>query len=134
MLILREFVIVNLQFLTEIPPKFFNGVTLIFQRLQKSLHLFVVGCGAFNGSRFRGVLILFPNAANDPIQIAVDVMEEIFFFVNPGSVQNLNIQVVAFRVMLLYNLEPNCIQPVVHILNLYGGDAVHINFGVSHQL
>lgn len=134
MLILREFVIVNLQFLTEIPPKFFNGVTLIFQRLQKPLHLFIVGSRAFNGRRFCGILILFPDAANDPIQIAVDVMEEIFFFVDAGSFQNLNIQVFAFRVMLLYNLESNCIQPVVHILNLHGGDAVHINFGVSHQL
>lgn len=81
-----------------------------------------------------GILILFQDAANDPIQIAVDVMEEIFFFVDAGSFQNLNIQVFAFRVMLLHNLEPNCIQPVVHILYLHGGNAVHIDFGVSHQL
>ena len=98
--------------------KFFNRIALVFHGLQKPLHLFVVGCGAFNGSGFRGILVFLTDAANDPIQIAVDVMEEVFLFVDAGSVQNLNIQVVAFRVVLLHNLEPNCIQPVsyTHLL------------------
>lgn len=134
MFFFEELIVVNLQFFAEVTPEFFNRITLVFHGLQKTLHLFVVGCGAFNGSGFRGILVFLTDAANDPIQIAVDVMEEVFLFVDAGSVQNLNIQVVAFRVVLLQNLEPNCIQPVVHILNLHGGDAVHIDFGVSHQL
>jgi hypothetical protein len=50
-------------------------------------------------------LVFLTDAANDPIQIAVDVMEEVFLFVDAGSVQNLNIQVVAFRVVLLLFTE-----------------------------
>ena len=134
MFFFEELIVVNLQFFAEVTPEFFNRITLIFHGLQKTLHLFIVGSRSFNGSRFRGVLVVLTDAANDPIQIAVDVMEEVFLFVDAGSVQNLNIQVVAFRVVLLQNLEPNCIQPVVHILNLHGGDAVHIDFGVGHQL
>ena len=105
MLVIKKLIVVNLKLLAKITPKFFNRVTLVFHGLQKPLHLFVVGCGAFNGSGFRGILVFLTDAANDPIQIAVDVMEEVFLFVDAGSVQNMNIQVVAFRVVLLLFTE-----------------------------
>lgn len=35
--------------------------------------------------------------------------------------------------MLLHDLEPDGIQPIVHILDLHGGNAIHIDLGVSHQ-
>ena len=89
MLVIKKLIVVNLKLLAKITPKFFNRVTLVFHGLQKPLHLFVVGCGAFNGSGFRGILVFLTDAANDPIQIAVDVMEEVFLFVDAGSVQNL---------------------------------------------
>ena len=80
MLVIKKLIVVNLKLLAKITPKFFNRVTLVFHGLQKPLHLFVVGCGAFNGSGFRGILVFLTDAANDPIQIAVDVMEEVFLF------------------------------------------------------
>ena len=89
MLVIKKLIVVNLQFFAEVTPEFFNRITLVFHGLQKTLHLFVVGCGAFNGSGFRGILVFLTDAANDPIQIAVDVMEEVFLFVDAGSVQNL---------------------------------------------
>ena len=105
MFFFEELIVVNLQFFAEVTPEFFNRITLIFHGLQKTLHLFIVGSRSFNGSRFRGVLVVLTDAANDPIQIAVDVMEEVFLFVDAGCVQNLNIQVVAFRVVLLLFTE-----------------------------
>lgn len=92
MLVIKKLIVVNLQFFAEVTPEFFNRITLIFHGLQKTLHLFIVGSRSFNGSRFRGVLVVLTDAANDPIQIAVDVMEEVFLFVDAGSVQNLNME------------------------------------------
>ena len=82
MLVIKKLIVVNLQFFAEVTPEFFNRITLIFHGLQKTLHLFIVGSRSFNGSRFRGVLVVLTDAANDPIQIAVDVMEEEYFFHN----------------------------------------------------
>lgn len=72
--ILRELVIVNLQFVAEVTPEFLNGVTLVFHGLQQALHLFFVG-SPLNRCRFSSVLMVLSNGTNNSVQISMDVME-----------------------------------------------------------
>ena len=82
MFIYRKMVKRNLHFITEETPEFFDRIALEFEGLQKTLHLFIVGHRSFDRCRFSGVFVVFTNGADDIVPVAVNCMEEIFFFLN----------------------------------------------------
>lgn len=89
MLILGELVIVDLKLVAEVTPEFFNGVAFVFHGLQQPLHLLVVGQRPLNRRRLCCILMVLPDGADDPVQIAVYVMEKVFFLVNTSCIQDL---------------------------------------------
>lgn len=132
MLFHREMVERNLHLITEEAPKFFNRIALEFEGLQEALHLFIVGHRSFDWCGFDSVFMDFTNGADNIVPIAVYGMEEIFFLLNMGAFKNFQIQVVCIRILLLNDLETNGVQPVIHVFNLHGSNAVNVNLGICH--
>lgn len=133
MFIHRKMVKRNLHFVTEETPEFLNRVTLEFEGLQKTLHLFIVGHRSFDWCGFGSVFVIFTDGADNIVPITVNGMEEVFFLLNMRAFKNLQIQVIGIWILLLNNLETNSVQPVVHVFNLHGCDTVNVNLSIGHQ-
>lgn len=123
----------NLHLITEEMPEFLDRVALEFEGLQETLHLFVVGHRSFDWCGFGSVFMVFTNGADNIVPITVNGMAEIFFLLNMRTFQNFQIQVIGIQILLLNNLKTNSIQPVIHVFNLHGSNAVNVNFGICHQ-
>ena len=72
----------NLHFIAEEALELLNRVALKLECLQETLHLFVVRHWSFDRGRFGSVFVVLTNGADNIVPIAVNGMEEIFFFLN----------------------------------------------------
>ena len=79
----NSFDLLNTSFITaEEAPEFLNRVAFEFECLQETLHLFVIRHRSLDRRRFGSVFVVLTNGADNIVPIAVNGMEEIFFFLN----------------------------------------------------
>ena len=91
----------------------------------------------FKGSRDEKLVVLFmgfPNIPDNEIEVIQNHVAEIFIITDMGSLQHFQMRVIFAWAIPFNDFMPDGIDKGVEVLNLHGGNPVHINLNICKKL
>ena len=76
----------------------------------------------------------FPNITDNPVEVIQNHVAEILIIADMGSLQHLQMRVIFAGAIPFNDFMPDGIDKGVEVLNLHGGNPVHINLNVCKKL
>ena len=80
------------------------------------------------------LFVSFPNIPDNEIEVIQNHVAEIFIIADMGGLQHFQMWVIFARAIPFYDFMSDSIDKGVEVLNLHGGNPIHINLNVRKKL